>query len=321
MRIVYRVPADAAPARLDRYLADVLGLSRRRVTEAFEAGAVRVDGKRARKGDKVLPGSEIVAEASSGAAAAVVPQPELALSVLVEDPAVLVLDKPAGMPAHPLEESEKGTLGNALIARFPECATASDDPRECGLAHRLDVETSGAMVAARSPEAWKALRAAFSKRIVEKRYLALVGGAPGEGGEIDIPIAHHPRNPRKMVACALPEDAERLKARPAVTRYKVLERLGDYALVEAEIPTGVMHQIRIHLAAVGAPVAGDTLYGGPAAEGLTRQFLHAARLAFPHPVDGRRVEAQAPLPPELEAVLRTLRTLSPGGAGVPPAKP
>ena len=306
MRVVHRVPEGAAPARLDRYLADAVGVSRRRLTEAFAAGEVRVDGRRARKGDRVVPGSEIVAEVA-GEAAPPSPQPELPLVVLVEDAAFLVLDKPAGMPTHPLEEGERGTLANALIARYPECGGAGEDPRECGLAHRLDVETSGAIVAARSRAGWDALRAAFTGRNVEKRYLALVGGAPGEGGEIDIPIAHHPKNPRRMIACALAEDAERLKARPALTRYRILERLGDLTLVEAEIPTGVTHQIRVHLSAVGAPVAGDSLYGGPAVEGLSRQFLHAARLAFPHPFEDRRVEASAPLPAELEAILARLR--------------
>lgn len=307
MRVVHRVPSDAAEARIDRYLADAVGLSRRKVTEAFEAGTVRVDGRRVRKGDKVIPGSEIVAEVADEASAVVVAQPELPLAVLVEGPGYVVLDKPAGVPCHPLEDGERGTLGNALIARFPECAAASDDPRECGLAHRLDVETSGVMVAARSSEAWKALRNAFSERSVDKRYLALVGGAPGEGGEIDLPIAHHPKNPRKMLVCALPEDAEELKARPATTRYRVLERLGDLALVEAEIPTGVMHQIRVHLAAIGAPVAGDTTYGGPEVPGLARQFLHAARLEFPDPSGTGRVRAEAPLPKDLADLLETLR--------------
>ncbi len=307
MKVSHRVPAGVpASARLDRYLADALGISRRKLMDAFETGEVRVDGRRARKGDKVVPGSEITAEVP-GEAQPPRAQPELSLSVLVEAPAFVVVDKPAGVPTHPLEEGESGTLANALVARFPECAGASEDPRECGLAHRLDVETSGAMVAARSREAFRALRASFSGREVEKRYLALVGGAPGEGGEIDIPIAHHPKNPRRMVACALPEDAERLKARPAVTRYTIVERLGDFALVEAEIPTGVMHQIRVHLSAVGAPVAGDALYGGAQVPGLDRQFLHAARLAFPHPEGGARVEASAPLAPELEAVLQSLR--------------
>ncbi|MGC4123113.1 MAG: RluA family pseudouridine synthase [Myxococcales bacterium] len=307
MKIAHRVPADvAASARLDRYLADALGISRRKLMDAFEAGEVRVDGRRARKGDKVVAGSEITADVP-GETQPPKAQPELPLKVLVEDPAFLVVDKAAGMPTHPLDEGESGTLANALVARYPECGQASEDPRECGLAHRLDVETSGAMVAARSREVYLALRASFSGRDVEKRYLALVGGAPGEGGEIEIPIAHHPKNPRRMLACALPEDAEALKARPAVTRYKVVERLGDFALVEAEIPTGVMHQIRVHLSAVGAPVAGDTLYGGAQVPGLNRQFLHAAKLAFPHPKGGSRVEANAPLPPELESVLEALR--------------
>lgn len=308
MRVVHRVPQGvSASARLDRYLADAIGISRRRLSDAFAAGEVRVNGKRAKKGDKVDPGSEITAEVTAEPTPPI-PQPDLPLTVLREDASFLVLDKPAGMPAHPLEEGETGTLANALVARYPECATASEDLRECGLAHRLDVETSGAIVAARSAEAWRALRASFGAGDVEKRYLALVGGAPGEGGEIDIPIAHHPKNARKMIACALPDEAQRIKARPALTRYRVLERLGDFALVDVEIPTGVMHQIRVHLAAVGAPVVGDALYGGPMLEGLARHFLHAARLAFAHPHDpSGRVQVSATLPPELEAALQALR--------------
>ena len=306
MKLTHRVPAQIEPARLDRYLADALGLSRVRIKEALDAGTIRVDGKRPRKGDRVVPGSEITGEVSAGAAA-VEPQPELSLSVLVEAPEFVVLDKPAGLPSHPLREGERGTLANALVAHFPECGEASPDPRECGLAHRLDVETSGAIVAARSRAAYETLRGAFSERRGGKRYLALVGGAPGEGGEIELPIAHHPKNPRRMLACADEEEAARLKARDAVTRYRVLERLGDLALVEAEIPTGVMHQIRVHLAAVGAPVAGDALYGGPAVSGLSRQFLHAARLEFAHPRTGEAVIAEAPLPAELEQVLASLR--------------
>ena len=307
MKLVLKVPDGLPEARLDRFLADHAGLSRTRLKDVFEKGEVRVDGRRARKGDRVRAGSEITAEVPEEGAISVVPEPALSLTVLLEDPALVVLDKPAGMASHPLEEGERGTLANALLARYPECAEASEDPRECGLAHRLDVETSGALLAARSRAAWTALRASFSAREIDKRYLALVGGAAGEGGEIEIPIAHHPKNPRRMVACALAEDAERLKARPAVSLFKVLERLGDFTLVEVEIPTGVMHQIRVHLAAIGAPVAGDALYGGPALPGLTRQFLHAARLSFPHPISREKIAVEAPLPEELRRVLETLR--------------
>jgi 23S rRNA pseudouridine1911/1915/1917 synthase len=306
-KIVRRAPEEAAGTRLDRFLADASGLSRARVKAAFEAGDVWVDGRRAKKGDRVVPGSEIVLREPSGDTSPV-PQPELPLEVLLEDPAFLILNKPAGQPSHPLEPGERGTLANALAARYPECARAGEEAREGGLAHRLDVETSGAMVAARTPQAFRALRSAFSSRTVLKIYLALVGGAAGEGGEIDLPIAHHPKNPRKMIACADPGEAQRLRARPALTRYRVLERLGDFALLEAQIPTGVMHQIRVHLAAVGAPVAGDATYGGPSLPGLGRQFLHAATLGFPHPVHGAEVRVSAPLPAELEQILSALRT-------------
>lgn len=306
-KIVHRVPDGTPSLRIDRYLADALGLSRAKVKEAIDRGRVKVDGRRVKKSEPISPGSEIVAEVSTGAEPPV-PQPELPLTVLLEDPAFVVVDKPAGMPTHPLKEGERGTLGNALVARYPECLEASEDVRECGFAHRLDTETSGALVAARNPETYAKLREAFSARQVGKTYLALVGGLIGEQGEIEVPIAHHPSNRRLMIACALEEDAQRLKAREALSRYRLLERVGDYALLEVEIPTGVMHQIRVHLSSVGAPVVGDPLYGGPSIEGLDRQFLHAARLEFPHPVTGARMVAEAPLPPELTSVLERLRS-------------
>lgn len=306
-KIVHRVPEGAQPTRIDRYLADALGLSRAKVKEAIEQGRVRVDGRRVKKSESVAPGQEISAEVSTGAEPPVA-QPELPLEVLLEDPAFVVVNKPAGVPTHPLEENERGTLANALIARYPECLDASEDVRECGFAHRLDTETSGAMVAARNRAAYTALREAFSARKVGKTYLALVGGLIGEEGEIDVPIAHHPSNKRLMIACALPEDAERLKAREAISRYRLVERAGDFALLEVEIPTGVMHQIRVHLSSVGAPVVGDAQYGGPAVDGLERQFLHAMRLEFPHPVSGAKVTAEAPLPSELATLLERLRS-------------
>jgi 23S rRNA pseudouridine1911/1915/1917 synthase len=292
--------------RLDRFLADAAGLSRARIKEAFERGEVRVDGRRARKGDRAAAGSEVTAELPDETSEPVADDTKR-LVVLFEDVDLIVVNKPAGMPSHPLENGERGTLGNALVGRNPECAAAGHDPRECGLVHRLDTETSGVLMAAKRPETYAALRRAFGAREVEKRYLALVGGAPGEGGEIDLPLAHDPRSARRMTACATEEEATRLKARPAVTRYRVLERTGDLALLEVDISTGVMHQIRVHLSAIGAPVAGDALYGGPLVPGLSRQFLHAARIAFRHPTHGEKVTVEAPLPDELRLVLEKLR--------------
>ncbi len=235
------------------------------------------------------------------------PEASLALTVLHEDPEVLVLDKPAGMAPHPLEAGERGTLANAIAARYPECVAASADPREAGLVHRLDLETSGCIAAARTAEAYRVLRAAFGEGRVEKRYLALVGGLPPAEGEIALPLASDPKDRRRVWPCGSQAEAERLGAQPALTRYRLLERAGPFALLEVEIVTGARHQIRAHLAAVGAPVAGDALYGGPEVAGLSRQFLHAARLAFDHPAGRGRVQAASPLPADLAAILATLR--------------
>ncbi len=306
LKIQHEVPPEVISLRLDRYLAQALNVSRIRVMSAFSEGSVRVNGKRARKGDRVQPGSQITAEIPDQLSPPI-PQPELPLHVLWEDPLLVVLDKPAGMASYPLENHEKGTVANALAARYSECITVGEDPRECGLAHRLDTETSGVMVAARNSQTYDYLRLAFAKQQVQKRYVALVGGLPGEGGKIDLPIAHHPKNRKKMITCVLDEDICALKARSASTSYRTLERLGDFALVEAHIPTGVTHQIRVHLAAIGAPVAGDSLYDGPEILGLARHFLHAETLAFRHPTTHDLIKVVSTLPSELDGLLDSLR--------------
>lgn len=307
------LPAGAAPERIDKVLVDALGLSRARAKKLFEEGFVKVNGKRVRKG-VMAGGGDVVevhlpAEAAQPASQAA-PEAESALEVRVayEDPAVVVLDKPAGMPSHPLQPGEHGTAANFLMARFPECLTANPEaPREAGLVHRLDIETSGLLAAARTPEAHQALRAAFSARTVDKRYLAAVRGPLADEGEIELPIAHAPGDARKMLATGAETEAAKLKARPARTTFKVLERKGDDSLLEVRIDTGVMHQIRVHLSAIGAPILGDALYGGPAVPGLTRQFLHAALLGFTSPGTGQQVVVESPLPQALQDVWESLK--------------
>jgi 23S rRNA pseudouridine1911/1915/1917 synthase len=205
-----------------------------------------------------------------------------------------VVDKPAGVPCQPLSSGETGTVANALVARYPEMATVGDDPREAGLCHRLDVETSGVLLAARNRPVWEALRAAFSgDREVEKRYLALVKGPLADEGVIEVPLAHAGDHVRPDFAAG----------RPARTEFKVLARKGPFALVQVQLVTGVLHQVRAHLAGVGAPIVGDTLYDGPPEPGLSRFFLHAAALGVVHPVSGRQLTVQSPLPPALAEVL------------------
>jgi 23S rRNA pseudouridine1911/1915/1917 synthase len=210
------------------------------------------------------------------------------------------------MPSHPLRSHETRTLANALVARFPDCAEASaeasTDPhrREAGLVHRLDTGTSGAIMAARHSAAWRALRAAFGRGDVEKRYVALVHSNDIEPGECTAPLAHRGN---RMIAIA-DGSAVADSALPATTRWRVIARLSGYTLLECTTRTGRMHQVRVHLAHVGAPIVGDSLYGGPAAPGpMSGHFLHASALGFSHPTTGAPMVIEAPLPADRQAVL------------------
>jgi 23S rRNA pseudouridine1911/1915/1917 synthase len=293
----------AEPERLDKAVARLFGVSRHRAMEWIAEGRVRVDGRRAPKGAPVSPGARIAVERPPPEQP--VPQPELPIRIVHADAHVVVADKPAGMPSHPLKPGEKGTAANALVGRFPELASVGPSPREGGLVHRLDTDTSGLLLAARTDAAHAHLRAQFASRTVEKGYLALVGGELHAGGEIALPLLHDPRDPRRMVAASDPEYAQQHGARPAVTAFAPRERRGGFTLLEVEIATGVMHQIRAHLSFIGHPLAGDALYGGPELPGLARHFLHAARLGFAHP-DGSRPRYQIPLPDELQRVFSSL---------------
>jgi 23S rRNA pseudouridine1911/1915/1917 synthase len=235
-----------------------------------------------------------------------VAQPELPLSVLHSDDALVFVDKPAGAPSHPLQPGERGTVVNALIARFPECAEASEDPREGGLCHRLDTQTSGVLLAARERSVWQRMRDAFSAREIDKRYWAVVSGPIADEGEIELPLRHHPRHPDRVEPAA-----DGVGAREAFTTFRVLERSGEFALVEARILTGVLHQVRAHLASIGAPLVGDVQYGGPALPGLERFLLHARSLALQHPVTGQRVQVEAPVPGDFDSALSQLGLKSP----------
>lgn len=259
----------------------------------FEADLVRVDGRKAKKGQTVSAGQKVAVEVPVEGPRAPVAE-EGPLTVLHEDAARVFVDKPAGMPVHPLQAGETGTVANRLVARFPEVVDASEDPREAGLVHRLDIETSGVLLAARDREAWTKLRAEFSGGGgARKMYLALVNGPIADDGEIDVPLVQHGDHVRP----ALSTDES---ARPAESRFRVLERFGMDALVEVQILTGVMHQVRAHLAGIGAPIVGDALYGGRAEPGLSRFFLHAASLEVSYPTP---VKVSSPLPSELQAVL------------------
>ncbi|HEY6100319.1 MAG TPA: RluA family pseudouridine synthase [Anaeromyxobacter sp.] len=304
MRREIRLP-PSVQGRLDRAVADALGLGRAPVKRAFQLGDVRVAGRRARASDPAVPGSLVSIEIEEPAGAPS-PEPAAPLAVLAVHPRLVVVDKPAGVAVHPLAPGEGGTVANAVVARFPECAQASPSPREGGAVQRLDLDTSGCLVFARDRDAWEEIHAALHDRRVEKVYLALVHGRVAAGGVISTPLA---QRGGRAVPAPDAEAEERLVAkghrpRPAETRYEVERRFERHTLLRVRIRTGVMHQIRAHLALAGHPVAGDALYGGAAAAipGLRRHFLHAARLALEAP-GGGRVEAESPLPAELASLL------------------
>ncbi len=296
--------AEGRSERVDRLLAAaIVGASRRRIQQLLSAHLVRIDGRIVRKGD-VIRGERIVeVELLAPLRVEVVAEAEPAVPLLVEDSSFVALDKPAGRPSHVLRTSDRDSIANFLAARFPECVAAGDSPLEGGLVHRLDTATSGVIVAARSRDAWLALRRQFREGTIEKRYLAVVDGTLLEPGEICRSIAPHPRSRRKVLV--LQEGESSAHARTAVTRYRPLATGRHSTLLEVEIPTGRMHQIRAHFAAIAHAVIGDAIYGErEIAEG--RHLLHAARLGFDHPRDGSRVIVETPPPADFVRALHRL---------------
>jgi len=239
-------------------------------------------------------------------ALALQPNPHLQIEVLYEDESVLVVNKLGLIPCHPLKQAEYNTVINAVAAAYPEVAKAGDKPLEGGLVHRLDNGTSGALIIARTPYAFAAMRTAIRRGDISRRYLALCVGRVEEEIEIATPIAHHAKNRRKMVT--LPMNASAMPgARPAATLVRPLQRYSGFSLIEARPRTGRRHQLRVHLASIGHPLAGDTLYNGLEVAELTpgRFWLHLSEVAFESPSSGC-ITIQAPLPADLDAVLRRL---------------
>ena len=290
---------DDDGVRLDRFLASHLPeTSRRRAAAIIAAGAVLVNGRPAAKSQLLQRGDTVEIAAAGLLAGDLAPQPELALPILFEDESLIAVAKPAGMPAVALEPGDRDTVANFLAAYAPETAGAGRSPREAGLVHRLDNGTSGVLLATRSAADWQAVRQQFERQTIEKRYLAWVDGAVERRGERREPIAHHPRRARLMAACANPERAAAWRARPALTRYRPLQREGSATLLEIAMTSGVRHQIRVHLALAGHPLRGDDLYGGSPAP---RLMLHAAELALRHPRSGVRLSIGCPPPADFTA--------------------
>jgi 23S rRNA pseudouridine1911/1915/1917 synthase len=291
------VPEHAAGRRLDRFLAELPEVGSRGAAECLvAAGAVLIDGTARPKSHRLAGGEEIALDLSSLAERPLKDE-QLDLRIAYEDEHLLVVDKPAGLVVHPGAGHPSGTLVQGLLDHRP----SGGDPNRPGIVHRLDRDTSGLLVVSRTQEAYDGLQALVRRRALEREYLALVRGRPrSRGGRVEAPIGRDRRDPTRMSI-----DTGSPKA--AVTHFEVLELLPAHALLSVRLETGRTHQIRVHLAAIGLPVAGDRTYGTQE-PGLERQFLHAARLAFPHPVDGRRIEVESPLPDDLVAALAKART-------------
>lgn len=276
------VPPELDGTRVDKAIVALApGASRARVKKAIESGEIRVNGKTVPKGGIVKSGDVVVLDDALVRAgeSPCVPEPDVPLVVRHESPKVLVVEKPAGQPTAPLRAGEKGTLANALVGRHPELAGVGYSVREPGIVHRLDTDTSGLVVVARTAEAFEALRAALQGEKLAKEYLLVCAseGLP-DRGTIEIPIANHPKDKRRVYPCVHPRDVMRYAPRPATTRYEVQRRAGRWALVRAEAPRAIRHQLRAHFSATEHPLAGDVLYGGEPV--IPRQALHAARVAF-----------------------------------------
>lgn len=293
-----RVPEAAAGERLDRFLAGLPEIGSRTVAERLlNSGTVLVDGRARAKSHKLGGGERLEFQAPAAPTSTLTPE-AMELTVPYEDEHLLVVDKPAGVVVHPAPGHAQGTLVHGLLAYDVE---GGEEPDRPGIVHRLDRDTSGLLVVARSPEAHRRLQELVQARALTREYLALVVGRPrSRRGTIDAPIGRDRHDPLRH---SLDTDTPR----EAVTHFEVEELLPRHALLLVRLETGRTHQIRVHLAAIDLPVAGDPLYGRPGELGLERQFLHAAHLAFVHPFSGEPVDVRSPLPSDLEAALAAAR--------------
>ncbi|MBZ0270747.1 RluA family pseudouridine synthase [bacterium] len=290
------VRAEFAGMRADRALAALIpGLSRRAAADLCRAGLVTRAGRRLRPGDALSEGDAIAADLAP-VIGGIAPD-DFPLDVLYQDDALVAVNKPAGRHTVPLRPGDRGTLAQALAARYPEMAGAGGDPREGGVCHRLDLWTSGVLVAARTANDFAAVRAAFGAGSIRKTYLAIVAGAPPDAFDVDAPIGHPSRRaPRVAVG------GKGRGVVPARTRFAVIERVGETAIVRAYCATGAMHQVRAHAAHAGFPLVGDTLYGGPP-HPAGRYFLHAHTIELPHPRTGETMSIHAPPPEEFPVAI------------------
>jgi 23S rRNA pseudouridine1911/1915/1917 synthase len=301
-RLVY-VPEGLEGERLDAALARMFGFSRSGAAELIAAGDVRVDGKSAMKSDRVTAGAELsVTLPPPPGAPVVAAEPVSGMGIIYEDDDIVVVDKPRGVAAHPSPGWTGPTVIGGLLATGHRVATSGAAERQ-GIVHRLDANTTGVMVVAKSEPAYSALKQAFRDRTVSKTYHALIQGHPDPlVGTVDAPIGRHPSGDGRFAVVA--------DGRPSVTHYDTIEAFRAASLLSVGLETGRTHQIRVHMAALRHPCCGDLLYGADpvlaAHLGLTRQWLHAVRLSFEHPATGREVTFESRYPDDLAHVLDVL---------------
>jgi 23S rRNA pseudouridine1911/1915/1917 synthase len=306
----WTLPAEHEQIRLDAFVRQCLPhLSRRAVGTAIAKRLFSVGAKVGKKGDRLTGGDKLVFRGPAILLAAH-PQPDSRIDVPVvyEDASILVVNKPAGMPTHGFSARDGATLANFLLARFPEVMNVGKSRWEPGLVHRLDRETSGLVVVAKTQAAFESLTSQFRCRQVKKIYWALVWGITPAEGQIEIPLVHDTRDKRRM-RMVIRLGRTKQKTWKAVTRYRRMDQSRGLSLLEIDMETGVTHQIRVHLAAIGHPIIADALYGNQETKSfrLSRHFLHARGLTIFHPDDGRALTVEAKLPGDLADLLKRLK--------------
>ena len=299
--IEVEVPLEAVGERLDRFLSGLAEVGSRAAAERLlSQRRVKVNGSPEPKSHRLAAGDVVSVSVPESRPSTLEPE-QLDLRIAYEDEHLLVVDKPAGIAVHPSRGHASGTLVHGLLAH---AVAGGEEAERPGIVHRLDRDTSGLLVVARSDEAHRRLQQLLRRRKLVREYLTLVRGRPrSKRGRIEAPIGRDRHDPTRV---SLDTDTPR----DAVTNFEVVETMRRHALLRAALETGRTHQIRVHLAAIDLPVAGDPVYGVEGDRGLARQFLHAARLAFPHPFTGEPVEAESPVPADLQAALEEARLSS-----------